>query len=53
MKNCVLKEGICTNCGACDMCDLDHTKKCDNCGACIDSNADSRAIQVDGVLLDM
>lgn len=53
MKECVLKEGVCTNCGACDMCDLDNTKVCNNCGKCIDSDAETRAIQIDDVVLDV
>lgn len=53
MKECVLHDRICINCGECDVCDLDNTKKCDNCGKCIDSDAESRAIQVDGVVLDL
>ena len=53
MKECILKDGPCTNCGECDLCDLDSTKKCNNCGKCIDSDAESRAISVDGVVRDM
>ena len=34
-KECVLREGYCTNCGECDMCDLNPLKVCDNCGQCI------------------
>jgi hypothetical protein len=37
MKYCVLKEGkVCTNCGECDICDLDPNKICDNCCKCIE-----------------
>lgn len=53
MKECVLQDRMCIQCGECEVCDLDSTKKCDNCGKCIDSNAESRAIQVDGVVLDL
>lgn len=53
MKECVLKEGFCTGCGECEMCDLDKTKKCDNCGKCIDTDAETRAIKIDEVILDL
>ncbi len=40
VRMCVLEEGEpCTNCGACDVCDLDPTKICDNCGKCLDTIA--------------
>ena len=52
MKTCVLKDAPCINCGECDLCDLDKTKKCDNCGKCIETDAESRAIQIDDVLLE-
>lgn len=51
MKECVLEEKICINCGECDLCDLDKSKKCDNCGKCIESSAESRAIQIDDVII--
>lgn len=52
MKKCVLNEQKpCTNCGECDVCDLDPAKKCDNCGKCIGFDADSRAIEIDDVIL--
>ncbi len=53
MKECVLEDKKCINCGECEVCDLDKNKKCDNCGACIDSDADSRAIQIDDVIVDL
>lgn len=53
MKECVLQDRKCTGCGECNLCDLDQTKTCDNCGKCIETGAESRAIQVDGVVLDM
>lgn len=38
MKYCVLEEGkVCTDCGECDVCDLDPNKICDNCCKCIES----------------
>ena len=51
MKECVLEEKMCINCGECDLCDLDKNKKCDNCGKCIESSAESRAIQIDDVII--
>ncbi len=53
MKDCVLENKTCTGCGECNLCDLDRNKVCNNCGKCIDSEAESRAIQVDGVVLDL
>ncbi len=51
-KMCVLDtEKICNDCGECNRCDLDDNKICDNCGKCIGLNADSRAIQIDDIIL--
>jgi len=46
-KKCVLYDHECTNCGECDMCDLDPKKKCDNCGACLEMDDDYNTIDVD------
>ena len=53
MKECILEDKICTNCGDCEICDLDENKKCDNCGKCIESSAESRAIEISDILLDL
>ena len=53
MKDCVLYERKCIACGECEVCDLDNSKKCDNCGKCIETDADSRAIQIDDVIIDL
>lgn len=53
MKECVLYDRACINCGECEECDLDKNKKCDNCGKCIESSAVSRAIQIDDVIVDL
>lgn len=53
MKECMLKDGPCTGCGECEVCDLDKHKKCDNCGKCIETDAESRAVEIDKVILDM
>ena len=53
MKECILEDKICTNCGECEICDLDENKKCDNCGKCIESSAESRAIEIEDILLDL
>lgn len=36
-RPCILYEDrkYCTDCGDCEMCDLDPSKKCDNCGMCL------------------
>lgn len=42
--NCILIEDLeCTDCGACDFCDLNPKKICDNCGTCL-GDADYRGI---------
>ncbi len=53
MENkCILDETkICTDCGECDKCDLESDKLCDNCGKCIGLDADSRAIEIEDVIL--
>lgn len=52
MEKCVLDEGkLCVNCGECDRCDIEPAKRCDNCGRCIGLDADSRAIEIDDVIL--
>jgi len=37
-RPCVLYDDRdhCIDCGECEMCDLDPTKKCDNCGKCLE-----------------
>jgi len=49
-KECVLYDRGCIECGECDRCDLDPEKICDNCKKCLETNADYRAIRIDGVL---
>lgn len=51
-KRCVLYDRPCTECGECNLCDLDPSKVCDNCKKCIGLNGDSeyRAIKIDGVI---
>ena len=53
MKECILEEKECIACGECELCDLDKNKKCDNCGKCIDSSAESRAIKIDKIVMDL
>lgn len=51
-EKCVLDENkICNDCGECDVCDLTPDKKCDNCGKCIGLDADSRAIEIEDVII--
>lgn len=53
MKMCVLDETkLCNDCGECNRCDLDPNKICDSCGKCLESDADSRAIYIDGIIMD-
>ena len=51
-NKCILDETkICTDCGECDSCDIDPDKMCNNCGKCIGLDADSRAIEIEDVIL--
>ncbi len=51
-KSCILDENkVCTDCGECDKCDMDSSKICDNCGKCVGLGADSRAIEIEDVIL--
>lgn len=52
MKKCVFDDNKeCVQCGECDKCDLDPGKLCDNCGKCIGLDADSRAIEIEDVII--
>jgi len=51
-KMCVLYDRECIGCGECDRCDLDPEKICDNCMKCVRGEAEYRAVQVEGILLD-
>lgn len=48
-KACILYDRICIDCGECDMCELDPTKRCDNCMKCVNTGAEYRAICIDRV----
>ncbi|HIQ83157.1 MAG TPA: hypothetical protein IAA52_08640 [Candidatus Pullichristensenella stercorigallinarum] len=50
-KYCVLEDDrLCTDCGHCNMCDLDPEKVCDNCMRCLNrSGADFAQIEIDAV----
>lgn len=51
-NKCMLDETkICVDCGECDKCDLNPNKLCDNCGKCIGLDADSRAIEIEDIIL--
>ena len=52
MKECVLYDRECINCGECDMCDLDPNKVCDNCGKCIDGVNDYNAVKITKIIDD-
>lgn len=49
-KECVLEDKECTNCGECNICDLDPYKICDNCCKCIEDTADYKGIYIDDIL---
>ncbi len=50
-KMCVLYDRECIGCGECDRCDLDPDKICDNCMKCVQTDADYRGIEIDGIVL--
>lgn len=51
VKDCVLYERECIDCGECDVCDLDDGKICDNCGKCLNIRDDA-VIKIDGIITD-
>ncbi|MBR5156178.1 MAG: hypothetical protein IKW59_00235 [Clostridia bacterium] len=53
MKECILEDKVCTNCGECEKCDLNPEKICDNCGKCIDSDADYNEIEIEEIVLNL
>lgn len=52
-KYCVLEDDrLCTDCGRCNMCDIDPEKVCDNCMRCLNLNrsgADFAQIEIGAV----
>ena len=50
--DCVLYDRKCINCGECDICDLDPTKKCDSCGKCLETGSEYRAIKITEIKID-
>lgn len=46
-EKCELYDRVCTECGECDMCDLDPDKHCDDCGKCIDDSEDYRSVTIE------
>ena len=51
MKQCVLYDRPCVDCGECDRCDLDPDKICDNCMRCVNGDDEYRSIRIDEVRL--
>lgn len=49
-NECILSDKECTNCGECDICDLDPNKICDNCCQCIEVNSDFKGIYIDDII---
>ncbi len=51
IKECLLEPGNeCTECGRCNLCDLDENKLCDNCCRCL-GEADYSAVQITEIIL--
>ncbi len=52
MKECVLYDRTCVQCGECLRCDLDPEKLCDNCGHCLETHGkEYNEIRIDQVEL--
>lgn len=53
-KKCIFDENLdCTDCGDCEVCDLDKNKICDNCGKCLElKGQDSKSVIIDRVIED-
>lgn len=51
-KKCVFDENLdCTDCGDCEVCDLDKNKICDNCGKCLGIDGlESKSVMIDKVI---
>lgn len=50
MKECVLYDRECIECGECLKCDIDPNKICDNCGKCLESNGkDYNELKIDAI----
>lgn len=53
MKQCVLYDRECIECGECNVCDLDPDKICDNCCKCIEGEKkDYEKITIDKLYFD-
>ena len=48
-KQCILYDRPCNDCGECDFCELDPSKRCDNCMKCVNGDAEYRAVVIDSV----
>lgn len=53
-KLCVFNNAkSCSNCGECDVCDLNPKKKCNNCGKCLQLEGyDIKAIKIEDIFED-
>ncbi len=50
MRECILYDRECIECGECDRCDLNPDKICDNCGQCIATDQEYYEIKIDGIV---
>ena len=50
MSKCILYDRECIDCGECDMCELDPSKRCDNCMKCVNNNTEYRAVIIDEII---
>lgn len=51
-KMCIFNnKKVCTDCGECNICEIDRNKICDNCGKCLELEGfDVKAINIDEVI---
>ncbi len=52
MKECILYDRECVECGECNTCDFNAEKICDNCGKCIESDMDYAEIEIESVEIE-
>ncbi|MBO5712998.1 MAG: hypothetical protein J6R88_02190 [Clostridia bacterium] len=52
MKDCVLYDRECIECGECNYCDLVEDKLCDNCGKCLESDGEYNAVKITKIYTD-
>jgi hypothetical protein len=53
MKECIIDDRMCRNCGECKLCDYNEDKVCDNCCSCVDEfDVDFAKIIIEKILVE-